>query len=311
MTPRRWLVGAPVGLLVLLASLALYTEVEVRRAEGRFPPIGRFVTANGTRLHYVDRGNGAPIVLLHGNPGFTGDFQPVMDSLAITHRVIVFDRPGHGYSERASGAGTTAHDQLLLIHDALSQLGVSRPIVVGHSWGGGLALLYALEYPAEVDRLVLIGTRAYPTTDRADPVWALSRTPVIGTVFGHTLLLPVGRALLERRLASAYAPDSVRHDHYEAARALWLRPAQVEATVWDTWNLDRELHAASVRYPDMRLPVTVICGERDQLLPESRRLASAIQGARLIVVPNTGHEVQFTRSAIVIAAIVDKASDAP
>ncbi len=311
MTLRRWLVGAAVGSLALLATLTLYTEVEVRRAEGRFPPAGEFVNTNGIRLHYADRGTGAPVVLLHGNPGFTGDFAPVMDSLASSHRVIAFDRPGHGYSERASGAGTTAHEQVRLLHDALTQLGVSRPIVVGHSWGGGLALLYALEYPAEVDRLVLIATRAYPGTDRADPVYALNRTPVIGTVFRHTLLLPVGRALLERRLASAYAPDSMRHDHYEAARALWLRPAQVAATVWDTWNLDRELGAATVRYASMRLPVTVICGARDQLLPESRRLAAAIPGARLIVVPNTGHEVQFTRRTIVIAAIVGKTSDAP
>jgi len=84
---------------------------------------------DGIRLHYVDRGAGAPVVLLHGNPGFVEDFLPVVDSLASTNRVIAFDRPGHGYSERATAAGTTAHDQVRLIHDALTQLGVSRPIV--------------------------------------------------------------------------------------------------------------------------------------------------------------------------------------
>jgi len=263
---------------------------------------------DGIRLHYVDRGAGAPVVLLHGNPGFVEDFLPVVDSLASTNRVIAFDRPGHGYSERATAAGTTAHDQVRLIHDALTQLGVSRPIVVGHSWGGGLALLYALEYPREVDRLVLLGTRAYPSMGGRDPVYALNRMPIIGTLFRHTVLLPVGRALLERRLASAYAPDTVRRDHFEAARALWLRPAQVAATVWDTRNLDRELREASTRYAGIRVPVIVICGERDQLLPESKRLSAAIPGAQLVVVPNTGHEVQLTRTAIVIAAIRDAPS---
>lgn len=303
MTLRRRIVGVTVGLLAILATLAIYAEVEVRRAEARYPPTGQFITYDGIRLHYVDRGTGAAVVLLHGNPGFVEDFRPVVDSLARTHRVIAFDRPGHGYSKRAGAAGTTPREQLRLIRGALAQLGVSRPIVVGHSWGGGLALLYALEHPGEIDRLVLIGTRAYPGTGKADPVYALNRAPIIGALFRHTVLLPVGRGLLERRLTSAYAPDTVQRAHFEAARALWLRPAQVEASVWDTENLDRELREASRRYAGIRVPVTVICGEGDQLLPESRRLSAAIPGARLVVVPNAGHEVQLTRTASVIDAI--------
>lgn len=303
MTVRKRLVGGGVGFLAILAAFALYTQVEVRRAEARFPPTGQFVTVHGIRLHYVDRGTGAPVVLLHGNPGFVEDFLPLVDSLARTHRVIAFDRPGHGYSSRASAAGTMPHDQVQLIHDALAQLGVSRTIVVGHSWGGGLALLYALEHPREVDRLVLIGTRAFPSTGGADPVYALNRTPIIGALFRHTALLPVGRTLVRRRLTSAYAPDTVRRGHFEAARALWLRPSQVAATVWDTRNLDRELREASTRYSGMRVPVIVICGARDQLLPESKRLAIAMPGAQLVVVPNTGHEAQLTRTAIVLDAI--------
>ena len=303
MTVRKRLVGVGVGLLAILAALAVYTQLEVRRAEARFPPVGQFVTVHGIRLHYVDRGTGGPVVLLHGNPGFVQDFLPFFDSLGRTHRVIAFDRPGHGYSARASAAGTTPHDQVQLIHDALAQLGVSRTIVVGHSWGGALALLYALEYPREVDRLVLIGTRAFPSTGGADPVYALNRTPIIGALFRYTALLPVGRALVKRRLTSAYAPDTVRRDHLEAARALWLRPSQVAATVWDTRNLDRELREASTRYAGMRVPVIIICGARDQSLPESKRLAISIPGAQLVVVPNIGHEAQLTRTAIVLDAI--------
>jgi pimeloyl-ACP methyl ester carboxylesterase len=289
--------------VAILAALALYTQVEVRRAEARFPPVGQFVTADGLRLHYVDRGAGPPVVLLHGNPGFVEDFLPVADSLARSHRVVAFDRPGHGYSARASAAGTTARSQVRLIHHALARLGVRRPILVGHSWGGGLALLYALEYPADVDRLVLIGTRAYPSAGGTDPVYALSRTPILGALFRHTVLLPIGRTLLDRRLAAAYAPDTVRRDHWQEARALWLRPAQAAATVWDARNLDRELRGANARYAAMRVPVIVLCGERDELLPESKRLSAAIPGAQLVVLPNTGHEAQLTRTSDVISAI--------
>jgi len=134
-------------------------------------------------------------------------------------------------------------------------------------------------------------------------VYALNRTPIIGALFRYTALLPLGRALVKRGLTSAYAPDTVRRDHLEAARALWLRPSQVAATVWDTRNLDRELREASTRYAGIRVPVIIICGARDQSLPESQRLAIAIPGAQLVVVPNIGHEAQLTRTAIVLDAI--------
>jgi pimeloyl-ACP methyl ester carboxylesterase len=217
--------------------------------------------------------------------------------------VTAFDRPGHGYSERASASGTTPHDQVQLVRDALAQLGVIRPVVVGHSWGGGLALLYALEHPEEVDGLILIGTRAFPSTGGPDPVYSINRMPLVGPLFRHTVLLPIGRPLLERRLTAAYRPDTVRRDHLDAARALWLRPSQVAATVWDTRNLDRALREASTHYSELHVPVTVICGDSDRLLTECKRLSALLPDARLVVVPKTGHEAQLTRTTIVLDAI--------
>lgn len=302
--PKKFAAVA-LGLLALCGASALYTQLEVRRAEARFPAAGRFMTVNGVRLHYVDEGNGEPIVLLHGNPGFVHDFLPIVDSLARARRVIAFDRPGHGYSERLSASGTTPRDQVRLIHDALAQLGVTRATFVGHSWGGALALLYALEHPANVREIVVIGTRAFASDAPADRVYALNRVPVAGALLRHTVMLPAGRSIVDRRLAAAYAPDSVRHDHWQAARTMWLRPSQVAATVWDTWNLNEELLTASARYGTIRAPVTVIAGERDASLAESKRLYDVFgpTRARLIVVENAGHEVQFTRPAAVLRAL--------
>jgi pimeloyl-ACP methyl ester carboxylesterase len=298
------LVGAALG------GLALYTLVETRLAERAFPAAGQLVSVDGTRLRYRESGRGAPVVLLHGNPGFLEDFAPddpdgVFASLALGFRTLAFDRPGHGYSGRPSAAGTTPEEQARLLHDALRRLGVVRPVLVGHSWGGGLALVYALRYPDDVAGLVLLGTRAYRDSGRADPVYAINRVAGVGALLRRTLMLPVGRGILDRRLAAAYAPDTVHPDHVARARALWLRPAQIAATVWDTPNLQRAFDAASPRYGSLRVPVMVLVGDRDHGLDESRRLAAAIPGAGLVILPRTGHELPLTRPAAIVAAVAE------
>jgi pimeloyl-ACP methyl ester carboxylesterase len=292
----------------MLAALAAYTVVETRRADARFSTTGQFVSVEGVRLRYRERGSGVPVVLLHGNPGFLEDFAPddaggLFAMLAREHRVVAFDRPGHGFSGRPSAAGTTPHVQARLLHGALQRLGVARPILVGHSWGGGLALLYALEYPQEVRGLVLVGTRAYRDSGRADPVYALNRVPGVGAMLRYTVMLPAGRGLVERRLAAAYAPDAPGAEHAARARALWPRPAEVAATVWDSWNLQQALDSASPRYRGIMVPVVLLVGDHDRGLSESRRLARDIPGAQLVVVPQAGHELPLTRPGLVAAAV--------
>jgi pimeloyl-ACP methyl ester carboxylesterase len=311
MHARRLVAGAVLaaGTLIVaaLAGLALYTALEVRRAEAAFPPRGQFAHADGVRLHYVTAGAGRPVVLLHGNPGFVHDFAldtvGPLSLLAREHRVVAFDRPGHGYSDRPSAAGTTPREQARLLREALRHLGAERPVLVGHSWGGALALLYALEYPGEVAGLVVIGTRAYPSAGRGDPLYVLNRAPVVGPLFRHTLLLPLGRRTVERRLAAAYAPDSVRPGHAAAARALWLRPGQVAATVWDTRNLQVALAPASRRYGELAVPVVILVGARDRGTGESYRLSQVLPRAELVTLPNVGHELQLTRPAAVLGAV--------
>ena len=120
----------------------------MRKAEKAFPPIGEFIQVEDIQLHYLDRGTGQPVVLLHGNAGFIQDYFPqTVDQLAPHFRAIAFDRPGHGYSTRSSDTVTTPLDQARLLHSAFQQLGIEQPILVGHSWSGIVLLAYALEYP--------------------------------------------------------------------------------------------------------------------------------------------------------------------
>src|SRR4051812_26694338 len=146
------------GALVCLAAAAIVNYVVARRNEHKHPPKGHFVTVDGVRIHYLEQGKGAPVVLVHGNGTMAEDFEisGVLAKLAVTHRVIAFDRPGYGYTDRPRGHTWDATAQGNLMHSALHALGVGSPIVVGHSWGTLVALAMALDHPADIRALVLM-----------------------------------------------------------------------------------------------------------------------------------------------------------
>ena len=148
-----------------LAVSALVNRRLARNAENDNPPAGRFLEVNGVRLHYVERGSGAPVVLLHGNGSMIQDFESsgLIDLAAKNYRVIVFDRPGFGHSDRPRNVVWTPAAQAELIGSALHRLDIPHAIVLGHSWGASVAVALALTYPNLVQGLVLASGYYYPT----------------------------------------------------------------------------------------------------------------------------------------------------
>lgn len=184
--PRLVAATAAIGALALSAFV---NRQLAKNAERNNPPAGQFLEVNGVRLHYVERGSGAPLVLLHGNGSMIQDFESsgLIDLAAENYRVIVFDRPGFGHSDRPRNVVWTLAAQADLINSALQLLGVSHAIVLGHSWGASVAVALALKYPRLVQGLVLASGYYYPTL-RPDVV-ALSAPamPLVGDVLRHTL----------------------------------------------------------------------------------------------------------------------------
>jgi pimeloyl-ACP methyl ester carboxylesterase len=289
--------------IVTFAGGTLYTLLNTRRAESAHPPEGQFITVDGTRLHYVQHGTGPPVLLLHGNPGFVQDWARVLPQLAPRYRALAFDRPGHGYSTRPAASGMTPALQARQVHTALERLHVGCPIVVGHSWGGALALIYAVEYPEDVCGLVVIGTRAFALGRTDSLAYRLVRTPVIGDLLRYSVMPPIARRMIREGMTVAYDPDVPRPDDVAAASAFWSRPGQVEATVWDTRNLQEALPSFSPRYADIKAPVTILVGDLDTPGRESIPLSRLIPGAELVVIPRTGHMIPHLRPAAVVAAI--------
>ncbi|CAO4179177.1 alpha/beta fold hydrolase [Methylorubrum aminovorans] len=303
-----WLVPALLGSAAALGASALYVASRSREAERRTPPVGAFITADGVRLHYVERGRGEALVLIHGNGTMIQDFlsSSIVDDLAQSFRVIIIDRPGYGYSDRPRGLWTPrAH--ATLYQKALQQLGVSQAVVLGHSWGALVAVALALQAPQLVRSLVLASGYYYPTL-RADAVLASpSATPILGDLLRHTVSPVIGRALLPAMIKGMFAPAAIpeRFDR-EFPTDMMLRPLQLRASVEDAAMMTPVTIELQRHYRELELPVSIIAGGADQIADvgrQSQRLHDELPNSTLIVVPGMGHMIHHLAPERVVQAV--------
>jgi pimeloyl-ACP methyl ester carboxylesterase len=305
---RRWLAPALAGSAAALGAAALYNASRAREAERRHPPIGRFLDVNGVRLHYLERGQGETVLLIHGNGTMIQDFtvSGLVDRLASRYRVIAIDRPGYGYSTRPRQLWTPrAHARLF--RDALEKLGVGQATVLGHSWGTLVAIALALESPALVRGLVLASGYYYPTL-RAD-VFLLSppAIPVIGDVMRHTVSPLVARAVLPRMIARVFEPAPVpeRFDRL-FPKSLMLRPSQLRAAAEDAALMVPAAMELQEHYRDLTGPVAILTGADDQIADvgrQSARLHRDLPGSEFLALPGLGHMVHHLAPDAVAAAL--------
>jgi pimeloyl-ACP methyl ester carboxylesterase len=257
-------------------------------------------------LNYVSAGSGRPVVLIHGNPGSYHDYTlAVVGRLSQSYYVVAFDRPGHGYSERHDSVQTTVEVQALIIRDALQKLALMKPVLVGHSWGGSLVLAAAVAYGKELAGIVLLAPAAYPSV--STEWWSLiPHIPVIGNIVVNRLTPLLGRTVVRKSVKRAYDPQEVQQDYVEQSLELWMNPDRIRACAYDERTLGASLSALSEHYRDIEIPVVIVTGAGDRLLaPEEHayRLHKTIKDSKLIVLPETGHQVPQTRPEAVVSAI--------
>jgi pimeloyl-ACP methyl ester carboxylesterase len=322
---RSTLGKAIVAVIIVAAAFgaaAIYTAFGIDRIEKAHPPAGRFVDVGSGRLHVVELGRGdAPaVVLLHGASANLEDMRLALgDKLAAQYRVILFDRPGHGWSDRPGGADDALPaQQAKLIHAALEKMDVRRATFVGHSWSGGLVLAYALAYPQDVTGVVLLAPLIYPQQRTVgwygNIVSALlaqsartAEAPVVGPFFARTLLYPAGKVLLRLAVRSAFAPQTPPPDYIaKTAAELLLRPAEFISNGEDIAAINGFLESQAPNYPRITAPIAIIAGEADAVVStdtNAKLLAASAPRARLTVLPGVGHMVHYAAPERVIEAV--------
>lgn len=176
------------ALSVVLAGSAVFNVVLARKAEKKTPPEGEFIEVDSVRLHYVEKGSGPPLILLHGNGAMLQDYElsGLIGEAAKQYRVIAFDRPGFGYSERPRNTVWTPANQAGLIFKAAQMLGVRKPVIVGHSWGTLVALAAALDHPSDVAGLVLLSGYYFPSARPDVVLFSPPAIPGLGDILRFT-----------------------------------------------------------------------------------------------------------------------------
>lgn len=272
---------------------------------------GDFVVAGGVRVHYVRGGAGPPVVYVHGAKGSVYDFTlSVGERLAERYTALAVDRPGSGFSARPANGGNTPQAQAAVLRAAASELGLRRPILIGHSLGAAVALAWALAAPDEVAAVVTLCGYVLPLGGGPPWVTTLLRHPA--TLRGVGLLgrSRLGRPLVRSAVERAFSPGTPPDEYVRIAPQLALQASALISDGEDRKAVESGLAALRPLYPGLRAPLVILVGAQDRIVPPavSDRLHALVPGSELVRVAGAGHMPQFTAPDAVLAA-VDRAAE--
>ncbi|KAA2241236.1 alpha/beta fold hydrolase [Salinarimonas soli] len=308
----KWgLLGLVCLVVAVLLAGAVATRVIAARVAADNPPLGRFVEIPGGRLHVIEAGapDAPPIVLLHGASGSASDSMGALGRrLAERYRVLAFDRPGHGWSDRITPEAASPAVQARLVREGLRAMGVERPIVVGHSFAGAVATAFALDHPDALSGLVLLSPVSHPWPG-GEITWYYgpATSPWLGPLFTRTVTTPIGAFIIDGAANAVFRPQAAPPDYVKRAQAaLVLRPSAFEANAGDVAGLYDFVKRQSGRYGAIKAPTAIIAGDADRIVwtdLHSRSLEREIPGARLVVIPGMGHMPHWTAVDTIVAEI--------
>ena len=269
---RNILLGLVV--IIVLAGMAacVNSAVYTSRVEKQFPAIGEIVSANGVDVHVIREGEtGPPVLMIHGASANAREFTYTLaPHLAAEHRLFMVDRPGHGHSDRLDDAESLGIQaaQMAAVLDDLA--GGEEAVIVGHSFGGGVALRLALDRPDLVRGLVLLAPVSH-NWGGGGGAWynKYAGAPIFGHAFAQ--LAPIaGPSAVEGGIRGVFSPEPAPRDYLEkSAINLLFRPGNFRANAIDVNALEEELRVQSERYTDLSMPIIVYSGAQDTVINPS------------------------------------------
>ncbi len=278
-------------------------------AEERYPPTGRIILVGGHRVHAHVEGSGPDLILLHGASGSTRDFTfALVDQLKGRYRVIAFDRPGLGWSDALDEpGGLSPIVQADHLRAAADELGVRRPIIMGHSYGASVALAWALRDPGRTSALVLVSGANRPWEGGLGPSYTITASR-----FGGATIVPLVSAFATEGLTrtvidSIFKPDVAPPGYADYIGAgLTLRQQTLHTNARQITALLPYLTEMEKHYGELPMPVEIVHGDRDQVVPleiHGLPLVDLIPDAEITVLDGAGHMPHHTHSGVVVEAI--------
>lgn len=304
-------------LFVLAGSLGacVHSVVYTSRVEGAVPPEGETVKVNGANVHVIEMGQagGAPVLFIHGASANANEFDwTLAPRLEDRFRLLIADRPGHGYSERPDRAHMLEIQAAQMAGVLEQRAGGEPAVIVGHSFGGAVALRLALDYPERVKGLVLLAPVSHDWGGGGQAWynrWATA--PLLGPAFSNIVPL-VGPGLARDGAATTFHPAPVPADYIERAGTnLLFRPPTFRANARDVMALREELSAQQTRYGELQMPVILFSGALDTVIKpqlHAGRLKDEVANFTLVKLPEEGHMPHHREGQQIAEAIARLAS---
>ena len=287
------------------------------RDASAYPPTGRFVEAGGTRVHVHAAGRAradAPtVILIHGASGNSRDFSfDLTDRLDDSYRVLAMDRPGLGHTPPLHTRGESPLEQAALLDAAAGALGVERAVVVGHSYGAAVAMAWALEHPERVAGVVSLAGATMPWPGGLGPWYTIASSGIGGATVVPLVSALAPPAVARNAIESVFAPQEPPEGYAQyIGIGLSLRPRTLRASARQVNALKPYITAMAERYHRLDMPVEVVHGTKDTIVPlkiHGARMVELIPGARLTPLEGVGHMPHHARPEVAVAAI-DRVAD--
>lgn len=305
----------------LAAGASLFTgaafvdsQADRREAEwaAQYPPLGALIQVDGHAVHVLEtgqpRGAAPDLVLIHGASGNLRDFTfKLVERLTDDYRVIAVDRPGLGWSDSWGEIDSDPAEQARILRLATAGLGLEQPIILGHSYGGAVAMGWALQAPQETGAIVLLAGATHPWGGGGLGFWYwLNDTPMASTARAMVSAF-VPDATVQSTLEAIFAPDPVPDGYGDyIGTGLSLRRDSLESNTRQVNALEDYLTRMQPRYAALTLPIEIVHGDADKIVLldlHSRRMADEVESARLTILPGAGHMPHHSHTDAVIAAI--------
>ncbi len=308
---------ALMGAMVMGLAGCTFVGQKAERREAQslktWPPVGQFVEVDGRQVHAFVTGSGPDLVLIHGASGNVRDFTfDFVDRVKDRYRVIVFDRPGLGYTDRATDAegafsntAETPAQQAAMLHAAAQKLGVEDEIVLGHSFGGAVAMAWGLNHDPAA--LVVVSGATIPWEGGLGLQYRLLGSSVGGAVVAPLATAFVNKDTVAKTIEGIFAPNPVPAGYVDyIGSGLTLTRTAIRANARQVNTLHAQLLDMAPRYETITIPVEILHGRADDTVPphvHAEPLNNLLPNSNLVLVDNLGHMPHHAAPDYVVAAI--------
>jgi len=272
--------------------------------------LGKKVEINGRMMRYYQTGNGEDILFIHGSMGSVEDWETLYPLLKNKYRVTAIDRPGMGFSDIKNN-DYTLDGNTEIVREIIKKLYLKNVIIVGHSYGGAIALRMAIAYDENIKGYLLLAPVGYVIDD---PNAGIFTTKMISIpIYGEGILVfldpIIGDAMVEKNLSRVMKDDEAffPQGFIPFRKALWNKAISMATRARQSDNYNTEIVKYSHKYRSIKHSVSIIVGDNDrkQLILQNDRLAREIPNCKYVKLRSVNHYIQYARPNEVVKALDD------